>query len=511
MRLAYAILAHEPFAQIKPLLECLTANGDIIVLHYDKATEHCHDIELITRHFPEIIIAERVEVEWGESSIVIATLNCLKALAKSDQHPDYLTLLSGSCFPVKPSKALQTFLEKSPEAQYIEAVNVEHHRWITEGIQQQRWQLPHYVNWRKHPKLFSLSIKILSLIGVKRRFPINFPVHMGSQWWTLSWGMIEKILKLCEQKPQLVEFLNHTWIPDEFFFQTLVAYLIDDKSHIKPPLMNYQFNCKGIPKIFSFSDINTLNSLPENKFFSRKIQTNDSKFVSLLSRVYLNDAKLPAEVKIINKSGLPDNLRWYKRSRLFSENLDDLPVPCSIIIWHAGNPRCAQTLAGEIKANFPGSGVYGNVFAPDSIDYGTEEPLLGYQIGDTRLRDYDRIEFIQQLCLKHPQGVVFFYRFSPQDELLKMLSSARQVQLLEVFDMAQCDISDLNLLVAEQEESRWKNKKVPQFAINDTAQLLTAISVHQHNSPFYHALSDNISTGDLISNSQIDGNVKQSP
>ncbi|TLU67681.1 hypothetical protein FE810_01665 [Thalassotalea litorea] len=516
MRLAYAILAHESFEHIQPLLQCLTDNNDIIALHYDLATEHRHDIELIKRHFPNVILAPQVAVEWGESSIVMATLNCLQALTDSGEKVEYITLLSGSCFPVKSSTHLAKYLAQSPGCEYIEAVNVEHHRWITEGIQQERWQLPHWCNWRSHPKLFSWSIKLLSLLGVKRNFPLDFPVHMGSQWWTLSWSMVNRVLKLCAQQPQLVAFLKYTWIPDEFFFQTLVAYLIDDKTQLKAPLMNYQFNCKGIPKIFSLRDIHQLQTLPDNKCFTRKIQSQDRKFVSLLRSVYLNEAQLPMEVKIIDQGKLPDNLRWYKRSSLFSDDLNQLPVPCSIVIWHPGGEGELDTLAECLAAHLPDSGVYGNLFAEDIIGYGQRKPLAGYRPSDTCLRDYDRLEFIQQLCLLHPQGVVFFYRFSGEDEFLKLLSSARQIQMLEVFDMSMCQATDLNLLALEQQKYGWKNTTVAQFTNQDISRLCAAVSLHQQQAPFYRALAgltppESQSESHPANDSLLDGKINQSP
>ncbi|WP_394174909.1 beta-1,6-N-acetylglucosaminyltransferase [Thalassotalea litorea] len=511
MRLAYAILAHEPFEQIRPLLQCLTDNGDIIALHYDLATQHRHDIELIKCHFPNVILASQVAVEWGESSIVMATLNCLKALLHRDEQADYVTLLSGSCFPVKSSTHLANYLAQSPGCEYIEAVNVEHHRWITEGIQQQRWELPHWCNWRKHPKLFSWSIKLLTLLGVKRKFPLDFPVHMGSQWWTLSWLMVTKVVALCEQQPRLLSFLTKTWIPDEFFFQTLVAYLIDNKSQIKPPLMNYQFNCKGIPKIFSLNDIHQLQALPDNKCFTRKIQSRDLKFVSLLSGVYLNKAQLPTEVNIIDYGKIPDNLRWYKRSCLFDEDLDQLPVPCSIIIWHKGSEKSTSLLAEKLTEHLVETGVYGNLFAQERIDYGSQKPLVGYQPDDTRLRDYDRLEFIQQLCLQHPKGVVFFYQFCAEDELLKVLSSARQVQMLEVFDMSVCQASQLHLLALEQQAS-WKSNSVPQFTVENTSRICACISAHQQRSPFHQALMNSCHPDNQPAyNLLLDGERNQSP
>ncbi|TKB45175.1 beta-1,6-N-acetylglucosaminyltransferase [Thalassotalea mangrovi] len=508
MPLAYAILAHEPFSRLRPLLDCLTDNGDIIVLHYDLATPHANDIELIKRYFPKVILAERVRVEWGESSIVFATLNCLRALQQAGANYEYVTLLSGSCFPVKGSTHIEQFLHNFDGAEFIEAVNVEHQRWITEGIQQERWQLPHWCNWRHHPKWFSWSIRILSWLGVKRRFPLDCPVHMGSQWWTLSHGMVEKILTLCEQTPELLTFLKHTWIPDEFFFQTLVAHLIKDKSNIHPPLMNYRFNCKGIPKTYSINDLNELVRLPENKCFTRKIQARDEKFVSLFRRVYLNQMPVPEEINIVAHSKVPDNLRWYKRECLFSDNLDQLPVPCSVLIWHKGAEGVLPGLYHALSQNMTDMGVFANLFAADTIGYGKQPPLPGYEAGDTSLRDYDRMEFIQQLCLRDPKGIVFLYQFSVADKFLKAISSASQVQLLEVFAANDNQINDFTRLEKEQVESRWQKKHVAQFTSDNIEGLCRCITAHQQASVFYQALNGTKDYSKNVINGEPDGKVK---
>ncbi|WP_167505967.1 beta-1,6-N-acetylglucosaminyltransferase [Desulfosediminicola flagellatus] len=272
MKVAFVLLAHEEPDLLRPLITSLLAAGANVFAHHD--VNGTGDLEKSFEKWGiadlggNLFIAPKVQVRWGEWSIIEATLNCLDLARKQNDDSDFYMLISGSCMPVKPIALLAKHLEANPY-DHIEAVNALEHRWVKDGIQEPRWEKYHFFNWRYNQSLFDLSLKLQSKIGIKRKLPLNHIAHMGSQWWCLRRGTIHKILSLIDDNSNLCRFFKKTWVPDELFFQTLVANLIAKNEIVSRPLTRYTFNSWGIPRVYYDDDYPEL--LAENKFFVRKL------------------------------------------------------------------------------------------------------------------------------------------------------------------------------------------------------------------------------------------------
>ena len=71
--------------------------------------------------------------------------------------------------------------------------------------------------------LFDTALKIQRKLKIKRTPPLKHTAYMGSQWWCLRRSTLEKVWSLYQNKPILKKFYRRTWVPDELFFQTMVA------------------------------------------------------------------------------------------------------------------------------------------------------------------------------------------------------------------------------------------------------------------------------------------------
>lgn len=286
MKISFLLLAHEHPEKIRPLINCLLVSGSNIFLHYDKNTPHNiekHIASWNTDSLPgKIFIVQRSCIKWGEWSIVQATLNCLDSAIKND-NSDYFMLISGSCMPVKPIVQLRSVLESSKK-DYIETVNATIKRWVTGGIQKKRWELYHFFNWRLHPRCFSLSLKLQKIIKIKRTLPANHVPHIGSQWWCLRKSTIIKIMDFIKKNPSALTFYRRTCIPDEHFFQTIVANLVPASEIVPTPLTKYSFNSWGIPRVY-YEDEYAELLLTAKEYFVRKISHRAKKLKEKLSAV----------------------------------------------------------------------------------------------------------------------------------------------------------------------------------------------------------------------------------
>ena len=57
----------------------------------------------------------------------------------------------------------------------------------------------------------------------QRRLPSGVRPHKGWQWWCLTHECTEYVLNYVDAHPQFVRFFRSTRIPDESFFQTILA------------------------------------------------------------------------------------------------------------------------------------------------------------------------------------------------------------------------------------------------------------------------------------------------
>jgi len=271
MKIAYLVLAHQhPHLLARLVRRLLEADG-IVAIHFDAS---CGDApvnelrSLLGADFERLLLVDRVAVVWGEWSLVEATLNGLRAIAALDQQPDYVYLLSGSDYPVRPLNELAGFLERNRGREYIESFDDKQHLWVKKGIQTERYLYHFPFNWGTHPRLFALALRLQKLLRLKRRIPAGINPHFGSQWWVLTWQSCAAILKQCGNR-RLLHFFRKSWVPDELFFQTLIQNVAQPGNIRSHSLTLYQFTDSGTPVVYCNGHHEYLAR--QNFFFARKI------------------------------------------------------------------------------------------------------------------------------------------------------------------------------------------------------------------------------------------------
>ncbi len=90
MKISYIVLGHQHPAILVRLVSALVRAGHTVALHYDKKSDDA-GFALLQGHFAgneSVRFAKRVNVRWGEWSIVKATLNCIEEIEASGWAPD---------------------------------------------------------------------------------------------------------------------------------------------------------------------------------------------------------------------------------------------------------------------------------------------------------------------------------------------------------------------------------------------------------------------------------------
>jgi len=452
MKLAFILLAYKEPSLLRPLIESLLSSGADIYVHYDKNAPY--DLEHACREWKldekkgNIFFAERIHVAWGEWSIVQATLNCLELANSHIEKYTYFTLISGSCMPIKPVEMLEDFLLKSGQ-DHIETVNTMQHRWVIDGIQNERWEQYHFFNARYHPNLFKLAFKLQKRLKIKREIPHALTPYIGSQWWSLRSSTISKILSFISNHKEVLSFYQHTWIPDESFFQTLVGNLVAEEERTKDLILTYKFNHSGAPHIYYADHYNEL--MLESNFIVRKVSHTSSSLKDKLAKIgamskmeYMDFRNREIKQwKIKNMNEVQDIADYYQnRWNTIAQSSDKYHIirsfPCEITILCAMHPiskKHIQEIIASVKCN-ENTLVFGDLFNKHEIDFGKDlDSYAGFKKEDHAIASYKWHFFLKDLINFSKCSKLIFTLGEEAPQYLETLRWSKKITVIKVDEL----------------------------------------------------------------------------
>lgn len=223
MTSVYLILAHRNFDQLSRLAKRLLASDAGVVIHVDKGVEIPSGF---MAGFPKnvLLTEQRFFTAWGSFELVEASIALLTQGMKHFAKAKYFSLLSGQDYPIKSPKYLDDFFCRS-NSDFIRCGPLVEEHWKYGGKRR--------INkfyWAKNRK--SLAGFVFRSIPLPpRRFPIPADkIFVGSQWWSLRASTVQRILQFVQEHPEVLKAFRHTYIPDEMFFQTVIAGFLHEKN-----------------------------------------------------------------------------------------------------------------------------------------------------------------------------------------------------------------------------------------------------------------------------------------
>ncbi len=416
MRLAFVILAHNDPDNVLRLVKKLSTQDDQIVIHWDKNSrldlQALAQTTLTHEQKAHVHFCRRVAVAWGRWSVVEATLAALKKVQSLDGAFDYVVLLSGSDYLLRPVTGLKAFLSRHPGKEFIECVDPEQTPWVVKGLVKERFLHHHWFSWRNQRLLFDWSLATQKKLGLKRKLPGNLKPYFGSQWWALTGATVQKVLML-SQKGTIRRFFQSTWVPDEMFFQTLVAAVAPQESIHTVNLTFYHFDHTGKPLLFYNDHFNFLQQ--QNFFFVRKLSCQAHLLRDKLDHFMADNPT--ASVAYLAKNmdeynpfiavqwrGIPNRRVMGRQTDAWYGDLEWNKTPYFVILAY---PQAQlQPLIDELNT-LPGIHCFGDLFIGDRIEYGSQEwahPL--YPADKPALRDMKRPNFLVDLIKAHPEHLL---------------------------------------------------------------------------------------------------------
>jgi hypothetical protein len=304
-RVVYLVTSHRNPDQVARLVKTLRRGSprSPIVIHHDASTsklpppllEDLNDVHLLPFS---------VSVEWGDFSIVEMNLRSFEWILEHLDF-DWMVLLSGQDYPIKPLPDIERFLESCGWQGLLEAPQLVQNRVIRQSkgsIQYaavfryfyRYWKLPkarlygrlpapvrrrlrRIVDWAL-PRIQNLVFLHPLPQGLDRRLGIRrlrtpfgsaFRCYKSSAWLTLSRRSIDLLVRTAQDKPHLVRYYKRAVIADESFFQTILlnqpGWTLgkDNKVFYKWTTMG-----SGSPDVLTVADLEDI--LASGKHFARK-------------------------------------------------------------------------------------------------------------------------------------------------------------------------------------------------------------------------------------------------
>ncbi|MCA9118174.1 MAG: glycosyltransferase, partial [Planctomycetaceae bacterium] len=253
-------------------------------------------------------------------SLVEATLAAIRTMYQQSSPPEWFSLLSGVCWPIKPASRIMQDLQQAGADAFMDHQRIDPNcatgnwkqlcveRFLRYPVVSRLHENPRYDCLLKLPP--ALSKPFLPFSG-------DLQLYAGSQWFTANARCAERILNWCSSRKyqSLARYCRRIRFADEFFLQTVLAN--SDGLVLQNDNLRYiDWHTPGVrhPKVLDQEDLAVLRESPAH--FARKfLLANDDPMAEFLDQMVFGEqaAQGPrnsngslAPVQLVNReSGAP--------------------------------------------------------------------------------------------------------------------------------------------------------------------------------------------------------------
>lgn len=300
MEVAIIILAHKSPDQLSRLIDSLDHEKIRCYIHVDKKSniEKFISVTSKERKAKVVFLKKRYDGRWGGLGLVKATLEAIK-VGLSDNNAFHFVLLSGQDYPIVSVDKIISFLEQHRDSNYIEYREFNKQNWPKQLDRVNSYSIRLLGRVYTYPYKGKLSLKqrllyqIFKLLyPIPRKLPYYMKPFYGSQWWGLTAKTCQEIINFLQEHPAYLEYHEYSFIPDEFFFQTI---LLNFKHFKKEQFIDHNLHFIKWKDGSPHPNILTINDYDEisvsERLFARKFDTSiDSKILDRLDYLYKTDA-----------------------------------------------------------------------------------------------------------------------------------------------------------------------------------------------------------------------------
>lgn len=275
MKHAYLILAHNEWQLLQTLINCIDDERNDIYVHIDAKVKGLPALNATKSEF--VMLDERINVHWGDLSVVEAEYALLKVAALNGPY-EYYHLLSGVDLPLKSQDYIHEFCARNSGKEFIGFSTYDYASELF--VKANLWHLfPHdfkNVSLIKHI-LRTGYLKVQKLLHITRNKTLT--MKKGTQWVSVTDGFIRMLLA---SEQYVMKSFSHTFCPDEIYKQTLCW-----NSEFKNNVYDLTDEGNGSMRAIGWKDGQLLDWRPSDydelkdssAMFARKFNSRDMEFV----------------------------------------------------------------------------------------------------------------------------------------------------------------------------------------------------------------------------------------
>jgi hypothetical protein len=278
MKVACLMMVHKEPAQIERLLAKFDHPGFDFYIHLDKKANF-KEFAYLAQRKGVYFIVKRTKVRWASYSFVQAILTSFQQILDSGQAYDFISVMSGQDYPIKPVPQFYAYLERNKGKNFICFEDQDAH-WWSHAIN--RIKKYHFINFDFRGR-YRLEYLLNSILP-DRHFPLPYVLYGGprAMCMTLTSDCAAYVCDFIASNRRIRTFCHFTWGTDEFLIPTLIMNSAYSKSVINNNFYYIDWSQGGSnPKILTSEDYDSL--VDSDKFMARKFDMHqDSKILNMI-------------------------------------------------------------------------------------------------------------------------------------------------------------------------------------------------------------------------------------
>ena len=279
--MAFIIVAYKDPSQIERLIKKFSRDGSDFYIHLDKKINFSNFAYL--EHIDKVyFIKARVKVNWGGFGLTAGILNSLEEALNSETNYDFISIISGQDYLIKPVTSFYSYLQNNLGKNFIFFEDPGDEWWSHAITRINKYHMTNYGFRGRYMLQFFIN-RILP----KRRFPLPYKMYGGpcATFMTITSPCAKYIVDFMSANKKVKQFSEYAWGTDEFLIPTIIMNSDFKKTVVNDNLYYIDWSKGGSsPKIFTSEDFDTLKK--SDKFLARKFDIKiDTNIMDMLDSV----------------------------------------------------------------------------------------------------------------------------------------------------------------------------------------------------------------------------------
>jgi len=281
MKMAFVIVAYKDPSQIERLIKKFSRDENDFYIHLDKKI-NISNFSHLEQMGQVYFIKSRVKVNWGGFGVTAGILNSLDEILKKGKNYDFISIVSGQDYLIKPIETFYSYLENNLGKNFIFFEDPGDEWWSHAITRINQYHMTNY-GFRGRYRLQFFINRILP----KRKFPLPYKMYGGpcATFMTITSSCARYVIDFITAHKKVKRFSEFAWGTDEFLIPTIIMNSNFKNTVVNDNLYYIDWSKGGSsPKIFTADDFDALKET--DKFLARKFDIKvDTHILDLLDTV----------------------------------------------------------------------------------------------------------------------------------------------------------------------------------------------------------------------------------